>query len=63
MATETPGTNYWVARADIRYQDRKGLRFFVLDGPRTKFTTMEAAESSLIQEAKKRIDLLIKPDE
>ena len=63
IATETPGTNYWVARADIRYQDRKGLRFFALAGPRTKFTTKEAAELSIIKEAKKRIDILIKPED
>jgi hypothetical protein len=60
VATETPGTEYWVARADIRCLDRKGLRFFPLDGPRSKFTTKEAAEMNIIKEAKKRIDSLIK---
>jgi hypothetical protein len=30
VATETSGTDYWVARADIRYQDCKGLRFYPL---------------------------------
>jgi hypothetical protein len=61
VATETPGTDYWVARADIRYQDRKGLQFFPLEGPRSKFTTKESAEKNIIEEAKKHIDRLIKP--
>ena len=61
VATETPGTEYWVARADIRYEDRKGLRFLPLDGPRSKFTTKESAEQNMIKEAKKHIDSLIKP--
>jgi hypothetical protein len=56
VATETPGTEYWVARADIRYQDRKGLRFFPVEGPRNKFTTKEAAERNIIEEAKRLID-------
>jgi hypothetical protein len=56
VATETPGTEYWVARADIRYQDRKGLRFFPVEGPRDKFTTKEAAEQNIIEEAKRLID-------
>jgi hypothetical protein len=56
VATEAPGTQYWVARADVRYQDRKGLRFFPLEGPRDKFTTKEAAERNIIEEAKKLID-------
>jgi hypothetical protein len=60
VATETPGTNYWVSRADIRFHDRKGLRFFPLDGPRSKFTTREAAEQDIIEAAKKRIDTMIK---
>jgi hypothetical protein len=59
VATETPGTRHWVARADIRYLDRRGLRFFPLDGPRNKFTTKEAAQKNIIKEAKKRIDSLI----
>jgi hypothetical protein len=54
VATEAPGTQYWVARADVRYQDRKG--FFPLEGPRDKFTTKEAAERNIIEEAKKLID-------
>jgi hypothetical protein len=49
-----------VTRADIRFQDRKGLRFFPLDGPRSKFTTKEAAEQNIIEEAKKQIDTMIK---
>jgi hypothetical protein len=56
VATETPGTEYWVARADVRYQDRKGLRFFPVEGPRDKFTTKEAAERNVIEEAKRLID-------
>lgn len=60
VATVTPGTDYWTARADIRYQDRKGLRFFPLDGPRSKFTSKEAAEQNIIKEAKKQIDSLMK---
>jgi hypothetical protein len=56
VATETPGTEYWVARADIRYQDRKGLRFFPVEGPRNRFTTKEAAERNIIEEAKRLID-------
>jgi hypothetical protein len=60
VATETPGTEYWVARADIRYQDRTGLRFYPLDGPRSKFTTKESAEQNIIKEAKKQIDTMIK---
>jgi hypothetical protein len=60
IATETPGTEYWVARADIRCQDRKGLRFFPLEGPRNKFTTRESAELNIIKQAKQRIDTLIK---
>jgi hypothetical protein len=61
VATKTPGTEYWSARADIRYQDRKGLRFFPLDGPRDKFTSKEAAQKNIIKEAEKYIDRLIKP--
>lgn len=60
IATETPGTEYWVARADIRYQDRKGLRFFPLEGPRSRFTTKEASQNYIIKEAKKHIDSLIR---
>jgi hypothetical protein len=59
VATKTPGTDYWVARADIRCLDRKGLPFFPLDGPRSKFTTKEAAQMNIIKEAKTRIDRLI----
>jgi hypothetical protein len=60
LATETPGTDYWVARADIRYQDRKGLRFYPLEGPRSRFRTKESAQRNIIREAKKHIDSLIK---
>jgi hypothetical protein len=48
------------ARADIRYQDRKGLRFFPLRGPRSKFKSKESAEQNVLKEAKKQIDRLIK---
>ena len=57
IATENPGTQYWVARADVRFQDRKGLRFIPVDGPRREFVTKEEAEQSIIGEAKKIIDL------
>jgi hypothetical protein len=60
VATVTPGTDYWTARADIRYQDHKGLRFFPLHGPRSEFKSKESALQSVIKEAKKQIDRLIK---
>jgi hypothetical protein len=60
VATVTPGTDYWTARADIRYQDRKGLRFFPLRGPRSKFKSKESAQQNVVKEAKKHIDRLIK---
>jgi hypothetical protein len=60
VATKTPGTGYWAARADIRYRDRKGLRFFPLRGPRSKFKSKESAQQNVIKEAKKQIDRLIK---
>jgi hypothetical protein len=60
VATKTPGTSYWTARADIRYHDRKGLRFLPLRGPRSRFTTKEAAQKSMIKEAQKYIDRRIK---
>jgi len=60
IATKAPGTEYWVARADIRFQDRKGVRFYPLGGPRREFITREAAEQNIIGEAKKLIDLYIK---
>jgi hypothetical protein len=60
IATVTPGTDYWTARADIRYQDRKGLRFFPLRGPRNRFKSKESAEQNLLKEAQKQIDRLIK---
>jgi hypothetical protein len=59
MATPTPGTQYWVARADVRYNDRKALRFFPLEGPRDKFTSKDAAEQNILAEAKKLIDSLL----
>jgi hypothetical protein len=59
LATKTPGTGYWTARADIRYQDRKGLRFFPLRRPRSRFKSKESAEQNMIKEAKKHIDRLI----
>jgi hypothetical protein len=62
IATETPGTEHWVARADIRWQDRKGLKFVPLEGPRNKFTTKKSAELNMIEEAKKRIDSLNEQD-
>jgi hypothetical protein len=49
-----------VARADIQCLDRKGLRFFPLDAPRSKFTIKEAAQMNPIKEAKRRIDRRIK---
>jgi hypothetical protein len=57
ISTENPGTKYWVARADVRFQDQKGLRFIPVDGPRREFVTKEEAEQSIIGEAKKVIDL------
>jgi hypothetical protein len=60
VATVTPGTDYWTAQADIRYQDRKGLRFFPLRGPRSKFKSKESAQQNVVKEAKKHIDRLIK---
>lgn len=59
MATPTPGTEYWVARADVRYNDRKALRFFPLEGPRDKFTSKDAAEQNILAEAKRLIDSLL----
>jgi hypothetical protein len=49
-----------LGRADIRFHDRKRLRFFPLDGPRSKFTTKKAAEQDIIEAAKKQIDTMIK---
>ena len=54
-----PGINMEVARADVRYNDRKALRFFPLEGPRDKFTSKDAAEQNILAEAKKLIDSLL----
>jgi hypothetical protein len=56
IATQTPGTEYWVAKADVRYNDGKKLQFIPVQGPRDKFTTKEEAELNIIQQAKKLID-------
>lgn len=56
IATQTPGTEYWVAKADVRYHDRKTLQFIPVEGPRDQFTTREEAELNILQLAKKVID-------
>ncbi len=56
ITTQTPGTDYWVAKADVRYNDGKTPRFFPVEGPRDKFTTREDAEINVIEQAKKLID-------
>jgi hypothetical protein len=56
IATQTPGTEYWVAKADVRYNDGRKLQFIPVDGPRDKFTSKEEAELNIIQQAKKVID-------
>jgi hypothetical protein len=60
IATQPRGSKYWVARADVRYLDRNGLRLFSLKGSRSQFTTNKAAQIDLIKEAKNRIDTLTK---
>jgi hypothetical protein len=59
IATQTPGTEYWVAKADVRYKDAKTLQFIPVEGPRDKFTTKEDAEINVIEQAKKVIDTRI----
>ncbi len=59
IATQTPGTNYWVAKADVRYNDGKKMQFIPVEGPRDKFTTKEDAEINIIEQAKKVIDTRI----
>ncbi len=56
IATQTPGTQYWVAKADVRYTDGKTLQFIPVEGPRDQFTSREDAESNIIERAKKLID-------
>jgi len=59
IAMRTPGTNYWVAKADVRYNDGKKMQFIPVEGPRDKFTTKEDAEINIIEQAKKLIDTRI----
>lgn len=59
VATQTPGTFYWVARADVRVNDKKALLFYPLQGPRDRFTAREDAELDILHEAKKLIDKIV----
>ncbi len=56
IVTQTPGTEYWVAKADVRYNDGKELKFFPVEGQRDKFTSKEDAEINVIEQAKQLID-------
>ena len=56
IVTQTPGTEYWVAKADVRYNDGKELKFLPVEGQRNKFTSKEDAEINIIEQAKQLID-------
>lgn len=59
IATQTPGTPYWVARADVRVQKERAPLYYPLQGPRDRFTAREEAELNILQEAKKLIDKVV----
>jgi hypothetical protein len=59
IATQTPGTEFWVAKADVRYNDNKKLQFFPVEGPRDRFTSKGEAEVNILEQARKLIDKLI----
>jgi hypothetical protein len=58
ITTQTPGTHFWVAKADVRYNDNKKVQFFPVEGPRDQFTTKEEAQMNIIEQARKFIDKL-----
>jgi hypothetical protein len=59
ITMQTPGTQFWVAKADVRYNDNKKLQFFPVEGPRDQFTTKEEAQVNIIEQARKLIDKII----
>lgn len=58
-ASKTQGEKYWVGKAQIRYSDGKGFRFFEVHGPSEKFASRSEAEQNIIQTAKHLIDKFI----
>jgi hypothetical protein len=58
ITMQTPGTEFWVAKADVRYNDNKRLQFFPVEGPRDQFTSKEEAEVNILEQARKLIDKL-----
>ena len=59
ITMKTPGTEFWVAKADVRYNDNKKLQFFPVEGPRDQFTSKEEAEVNILEQARKLIDKII----
>jgi glucokinase len=59
ITMQTPGTEFWVAKADVRYNDNKKLQFFPVEGPRDQFTSKEEAEVNILEQARKLIDKII----
>jgi hypothetical protein len=58
-ASQTPDNEYWVGKAEVRYNDGKAFRFFEVHGPSEKFASRSEAEQSIIQTAKNLIDKFI----
>jgi hypothetical protein len=56
ITMQAPGTPYWVAKADVRYNSGKKLEFLPVDGPRDRFTSPEEAKLDILEQAKKLID-------
>jgi hypothetical protein len=54
-----PATQFWVAKADVRYNDNMKVRFFPVEGPGDQFTTKEEAQVNIVKQARKFIDKLI----
>ncbi len=59
ITTQTLGTQFWVAKADVRYNDNKKVQFFPVKGPRDQFTTKAEAQVNIIEQARKLIDKII----
>jgi hypothetical protein len=59
-ASKTPGDQFWVGKAEVRYNDGKAWRFFEVHGPsEKKFISRSEAEKYIIQTAKNLIDKFI----
>jgi hypothetical protein len=59
QASKTTGAEYWIGKAEVHYNDGKGLRLFEVQGPSETFVSRTEAEQYIVQTAKKLIDSYI----